>query len=105
MMHTEGYEVKIFPVAQADLRDILENLSASALSSENVAQFHELLMETAEFLKSTPEICPLAKDIQLRLRGYRTLLLKDHIVCYSMSGKTVEIRRILFARPQYEGIF
>jgi hypothetical protein len=49
-----------------------------------------------------PERCPLAKDIQLRLRGYRTLLINNYIVFFVISGKTVEIRRILYARLQYE---
>jgi plasmid stabilization system protein ParE len=51
-----------------------------------------------------PERCPLAKDIQLRLRGYRMLLVKNYIVFYLVSDKTVEIRRILYARRQYEGL-
>jgi hypothetical protein len=49
-----------------------------------------------------PERCPLAKDTQLRMRGYRTLLVKNYIVFYVINGKTVEVRRILFARRQYE---
>ena len=98
----EGYKVKIFPTAQEDMRDIADYLNT--LSHDAAIRYYDLIIEKVGTLTTMPERCPLAKDTQLRMRGYRTLLVENYIVFYVINGKTVEIRRILFARRQYDGL-
>ena len=98
----EQYKVKIFPTAQDDMRDIVDYLNT--LSHDVAIQYYDLIIEKVGTLTTMPERCPLAKDTQLRMRGYRTLLVKNYIVFYVINGTTVEIRRILFARRQYDGL-
>ena len=98
----EQYNVKIFPAAQNDLLDIVDYLNT--LSSDAAIRYYDLIIEKAGTLATMPKRCPLAKDTQLRLRGYRTLLVKNYIVFFVVNGKTVEIRRILYARRQYDGL-
>ncbi|MCL2227459.1 MAG: type II toxin-antitoxin system RelE/ParE family toxin [Oscillospiraceae bacterium] len=99
----EEYKVKISPAAQNDFLDVIEHLDT--LSQDAATQCFDLFMEKAAVLGSTPEICPLARDTQLRLRGYRLLPIENYIVFYVISGNIVEIRRILYARRQYERLF
>ena len=99
----EEYKVKISPAAQNDFFDITEHLET--LSPEAAIQYFDLFMEKADTLSKTPESSPLARDTQLRLRGYRMLSIENYIVFYVINGKTVEIRRILYARRQYERLF
>jgi len=99
----EAYNVRISPAAQNDFLDIVEHLET--LSPEAAAQYFELFMEKTGTLATAPESCPLARDTQLRLRGYRMLSIENYIVFYVISGKIVEIRRILYARRQYERLF
>ena len=98
----EEYDVKIFPAAQDDLRNIADSLKE--LSAAQAAQYFELITDAAASLKTAPESRPLARDSQFRLRGYRTLPLNEYIAFYSLNGKTVELRRIVFAHRQYEGL-
>jgi len=98
----EEYEVKIFPVAQDDLRDIVDYLNT--LFPDAAIRYYDLIIEKVGTLTTMPERCPLVKDTQLRLRGYRMLVVNNYIVLYVISGKTVEIRRILYARRQYEAL-
>ena len=98
----ERYDVKMFLVAQNDLRDIVEYLNT--LSPDAATRYYNLIIEKIETLTTMPKRCPLAKDTQLRLRGYRMLPVKNYIVFYVVNEKTVEIRMILFARRQYEGL-
>ena len=101
-MFVEKYNIKIFPTAQSDLRDIVDYLNT--LSSDVAIRYYDLIIEKVGTLVTMPERYPLAKDTQLRLRGYRTLLIKNYIVFYVINKSTVEIRRILYARRQYEGL-
>jgi len=96
----EEYNVRLSPTAQNDYLDIAEHLNT--LATEEATQYYELFMEKMGMLTTSPESCPLARDAQLRLRGYRTLPIDNHIVFYVINGKTVELRRILYARRQYE---
>ena len=93
------YKIKVFPVAQDDLRDIVVYLNT--LSHQAALEYYDLIVEGIGSLAKMPKRCPLAKDLQLRLRGYRTLLVKNYIVFYVMNENTVEIHRILYAKRQY----
>ena len=97
------YNVKVSPAAQNDFFDIVEHLET--LSPEAAEQYFELFMEKTSMLAKTPESCPLARDTQLRLRGYRMLPIENYIVFYVISGRNVELRRILYSRRQYERLF
>ena len=99
----EEYKVKISPAAQNDFFDIIEHLES--LSPEDATRYFDLFMEKSGMLAKTPESCPLARDTQLRLRGYRMLSIENYIVFYVVNNKSVEIRRILYARRQYERLF
>ena len=96
----EQYSVKIFPTAQRDLKSIVDYLDT--LSPEAAVQYYDLIVEKIGTLRTLPERCALAKDIQLRLRGYRLLHVKNYIAFFVVNGSTVEIRRILYAKRQYE---
>jgi len=99
----EEYKVTVSPAAQNDFLDIVEHLET--LSPEAAVQYYELFMEKTRMLAKTPESCPLARDTQLRLRGYRMLPIENYIVFYVIIGRNVELRRILYARRQYERLF
>jgi len=99
----EEYKVLISPAAQNDFQDVIEHLET--LSPESAISYFDLFVEQTKVLASTPEICPLARDPQLRLRGYRLLTIENYIVFYVITGSNVELRRILYARRQYEKLF
>jgi plasmid stabilization system protein ParE len=94
------YNIKIFAEAENDLDDIVDYLSTFA--EQTALKYYDLIIEAIGTLSTMPERNPLARDTQLRLRGYRMLLVKNYIVFYIVKGDTVEIRRILYARRQYE---
>jgi len=99
----EEYSVRISPAAQNDFLDLVEHLES--LSPSAAVDYFELFMDKVGVLSSSPESCPLARDTQLRLRGYRMLPVENYIVFYVINGRLVELRRILYARRQYERLF
>ena len=94
------YSIRIFSEAENDLDEIVDYLAT--LSEQAALKYYGLIIEKIRTLTTMPERCLLAKDAQLRLRGFRTLVIKNYIVFYIIKGDTVEIRRILYARRQYE---
>ena len=99
----EGYNIKIYPSAQDDFRYIAEHLGT--LPPGTAALYYDAIAEAFGTLLNTPDAQPLARDTQLRLRGYRTLPVKEYIAFFVINRNTIELRRILFARRQYEGLY
>ncbi len=98
----EKYKVKIFTSAQNDLAEVVDYLNT--LSPDAALDYYDLIVEQINSLSTMPMRCPLAKNPQLRLKGYRALLVKSYIVFYVVNDKTVEIRRILYAKRQFEAL-
>ena len=96
----DKYDIRIFYEAENDLDEIVDYLAT--LSEQAAIKYYDLIIEKIRTLIKIPERCPLVKDTQLRLRGYRMLLVNNYIVFFIINNKTVEIRRILYAKRQYQ---
>ena len=96
----EQFNVKILPAAQRDMDDIVEALNK--LSPQTALKYYDLLVEEIMSLSEMPERCPLVRDTQLRLRGYRFLVVKKYLVFFVIVGRIVQIRRVVYGRRQYE---
>ena len=93
------YKVKILPKAQEDMLEIVDYLNS--LSEAAAVRYYDLIVEKISSLSDMPERCPIARDTQLRLRGYRYLAVEKYLVFFVVIGNTVQIRRILYGRRQY----
>ena len=94
------FDVKISPAAQNDFLEVAERINM--MSPEEASIHFDNIISKAEVLVKTPESCPSARDSQLRLRGYRMLTIDDYIYFFVISDRCVYIRRILYARRQYD---
>ena len=96
----EKYDVLISPAAQSDFQSVQEYLGTLPAEESNL--YFEKFMEEVKTLRSAPKSCPFTRDPQLRLRGYRILSAMDYLLFFIMNGSGVEIRRILYAKRQYD---
>jgi len=94
------YDIKISPAAQNDFLEVAERINM--LTPEEASLLFDNIVNKAEVLVKAPETCPSARDSQLRLRGYRMLTVDDYIYFFGINERNVYIRRILYARRQYD---
>lgn len=99
----EQYKVKIYPTAKQDLLDIVDYLNR--LSPDAALRYYDLLTEEIASLSQMPYRCPRPKDLTLAAKGYRCLIVKDYLVFYVVVENTVQIRRILYGRRDYQALF
>ena len=57
----QNYKVKLYPTAEQDLLDIINDLNT--LSSEVALQYYDLLTEQIASLSSMPERCARSRDL------------------------------------------
>lgn len=98
----ENYKIRIYPTAKRDLLDIIDYLNT--LSPEAALRYYDLLTEQIASLSHLPERCPRPKDLALAAKGYRYLIVENYLVFYVVSGDTVQIRRILYGRRDYQSL-
>ena len=96
------YKVEISSAAQNDLVEIAGYLAER--DHGYAVHYYELFMEKIRALTVSPESGLLTRDKLLRLRGYRMLPVESHIVFYVINVGTVELRRVLYAKRQYDGM-
>ena len=96
----EQYEVRIFPSAQQDLLDVIDYLNT--LSKEAALNYYDQLTSEISSLRIMPERCPRPRDLALAAKGYRYLAVGNYLVFYVVVGNIVQIRRILYARRDYQ---
>ena len=98
----EKYNVLLYPTAKQDFLEIIDYLNT--LSPEAALRYYDLLTEEISSLSHMPERCPHPRDLALAAKGYRYLIVKDYLVFYVISGNTVQIRRILYGRRDYQSL-
>ena len=98
----ETYKIRIFPTARQDMEDVITYLNT--LSPEAALLYYDLLVDEIASLAKMPERCPRPKDLALAAKGYRYLIVKNYLVFYVVVGDTVQIRRILYARRDYQSL-
>jgi addiction module RelE/StbE family toxin len=94
------YKIKIYSHAKSDLKDIISYLNT--LSPETAANYYDLIVEKISSLSEMPERCPHIRDITLRVKGYRYLIIESYIVFFVIKSDIVQIRRIIYGKRNYE---
>ena len=98
----ETYKVKIYPAAKQDLMDIVDYLNT--LSHSAALKYYDEIVSEISSLSEVPERYPRPRDLALVAKGYRCLVVKKYIVFYVVIDDTVQIRRILYGRRDYNAL-
>ncbi|WP_199620721.1 type II toxin-antitoxin system RelE/ParE family toxin [Paenibacillus alkalitolerans] len=96
----EKYKVLIFPAAQRDLQEIIDYINDQT-SFEDI-RLYDGIVDQVVSLAELPYRYPLMKNPILRAKGYRVLVVQSYLVFYVVVGDSVQIRRILHGKRQYE---
>lgn len=96
----ENYKLLIFPSAEQDLQDIVDYVNG--LSPDAAIKLYDEIVKKIGSLAQMPLRRPLIKNPALKAKGYRVLVVNSFLVFFVVRENTVEIRRILYSRRQYE---
>lgn len=91
--------VVYLPAAEADLAATVEYIHRDDPSA--AAAWLERVDKALSRLGSFPESGVVPKDARLAARGYRLVVIGEHLAFYIVRPKTVEIRRVLHGRRRY----
>ena len=83
-----------------DLKDIVSYLNT--LSPQAPIKYYDLIVEKISSLSENPERCPFVRDVALKAKGYRYLIVESYLVFFVIKADTVQIRRIIYGKRNYE---
>lgn len=90
--------VRILRRAQLDLLEVDEY---QARESRRSGRLVDKLLSAIDSLAQHPLRGPLARDPALRRRGFRFLVVGQHLVFYKAARSSVRVYRILHGRREY----
>jgi plasmid stabilization system protein ParE len=94
------YKIKIYSAAKMDINDIVSYLNT--LSPQIAIKYYDLLVEKIGSLAEMPQRCPFVRDVALKAKGYRFLIAENYLVFFVIQDDTVQIRRILYNKREYQ---
>lgn len=94
------YKIRIYSHAKTDLKDIVSYLNT--LSPQAALRYYDMIVEKISSLVEMPERCPFVRDIALKAKSYRCLIVENYLVFFIIKADTVQIRRIIYGKRNYE---
>ena len=97
------YNVRIMKPAQADMREIYRYIAEELQNPVAAARRISLIDGAIQSLKENPTRYPLARDDYLASKGYRLVVVKNHLVFFIVREKqrAVSVMRILYGRRDW----
>ncbi len=101
-----SYQLKVTPIAEADLEAIYLYISKHLVAPKAVNELMNEIENAIMRLTAFPYSGSPVKDDILRSRGYRRLIVKNYIVFYMMNEaeKQVVVMRVFYSGQKYENI-
>ena len=87
------YTLRYLPVAQDDLRSILDFIAQ--YNPSRAVSFVDELDSKIGLLEEQPHLGRTPRHPRLREYGYRVLMLDTYLVFYIVRGHTIEIHRVI----------
>ena len=100
------YEVYLTEMAQNDLRDIVQYISAQLNAPTTALNMLQTIKTAIVKLETMAFAYPLVRDNRLASLGYRQLTVKNYVIFFIVDKniKTVDVDRILYSRRDWKNI-
>ncbi len=95
------YKIYITEAAEQDLAEIIEYIASD--NTVAAVKLADQIDESIGRLEDFPLIGVIPKNRRLERRGYRMIVIENHLVFYVLlDDETVEIRRIISGKRNYK---
>lgn len=97
------YKIRIMKPAQTDMREIYKYIAEELKNPIAAVNRISLINESIQSLKENPARISLVRDEYLASKGYRMILVKNHLVFFIIREEehTVSVMRVLYGRRDW----
>jgi toxin ParE1/3/4 len=97
---TKPYDLRYLPAAEQDLLDILDYITRD--DPDAARRFVDRVEQGVGHLAFFPKAGRQPRDVRLRRLGYRVLVVDDYLVFYVLTGRAIQVRRVIHGARRYE---
>lgn len=99
-MPASKYQVRLLKIAEEDLAEIVsfiadDNPTAAIATADKIEKNLLLLSEN-------PHLGRMPRDEEIKNLGYRYIIVQNHIIFYTIEGRTILVHRILHGARNYK---
>ena len=99
-MSKSNLNVRLLSIAEEDFTEIISFIAAdNSKAAENLANKIE---KNLELLSENPLLGKSPVDSDLKLLGYRYLIIENYLIFYTVEQRTIFIHRILHGARNYK---
>jgi toxin ParE1/3/4 len=99
-MSKNNFSIRLLSIAEEDFTEIISFVAADNVkASENLANKIE---KNLELLSENPLLGKTPSDSDLKLLGYRYLIIENYLIFYTIEQRTIFIHRILHGARNYK---
>ena len=99
-MPTNKYQIRLLNIAEEDFTEIISFIAAdNPTAADAIASDIE---KNLELLSINPNLGRIPSEEELRSLGYRYLIVKNHLIFYTIEERTIFIHRILHGARNYK---
>lgn len=101
-MSKNSFSVRLLSIAEEDLTEIITFIAAdNSKAAENLANKIE---KNLKLLSDNPLLGKIPSDSDLKLLGYRYLIIENYLIFYTIEKRTVLIHRMLHGARNYKSL-
>ncbi len=101
-MPKDKYRIRFLKIAEEDFAEIVLYLSADNPKAANTIA--NKIEKNLKLLSENPLLGRIPRDEEIRILGYRYLIVQNYIIFYTIESKTIYIHRILHSTRDYKSI-
>jgi len=112
MLGKQSMQIRLLKVAEEDFTEIIsfiaaENPKAAETTATKIEKNLELLLVNPLLVNPllvNPLLGRVPRDEDIKILGYRYLIVSNYIIFYTIEEKTIYIHRILHSAQNYKAI-
>lgn len=101
-MSTVKYQVRLLKVAEEDFTEIVTFIAADNPTAANAIA--DKIEKNLLLLSENPQLGRIPRDEEIRILGYRYIIVQNYIIFYTIEQKTILVHRILHGARNYKSL-
>ncbi len=101
-MSKNNFSIRLLSIAEEDLTEIISFIAAD--NTKAASNLADKIEKNLELLSDNPLLGKSPSDSDLKLFGYRYLIIEDYLIFYTIEKRTVLIHRIFHGARNYRSL-
>jgi addiction module RelE/StbE family toxin len=101
-MSKNNFSIRLLSIAEEDFTEIISFIAAD--NSKAASNLADKIEKNLELLTNNPLLGKSPSDSDLKMLGYRYLIIENYLIFYTIEKRTILIHRMLHGARNYKSL-